>query len=497
MKRWKGIVVAAALIAMIGGAGYLGSKSVKGESPSISTEPATVGVAYGDVETTVTAPGHLVNVYEQTLGFRVGGIVAEVYVRPGQKVTAGALLARLEAEPLLNSVTDAQASLEVARARLKQLQAGPSTAELAAAELALISAEAQLRRLKAGPSTVQMVAASAEVAAAQNELESLRSLPNPQAVAQAQAQFDKAVAALQQAQAAYDLVKGRPDVAMLPQSLALQQATIDWELAKAYYEAAQLPATAAEVEAARIRVAAAEANLAQLQSTPSADELAVAELQVEVAEARLEELTSSPARAELCQAEAAARIAELVLARALTALEAATLTAPFDGIILEVRTQAGATVSAGAGLFLLADPSVLEAEVTVIEEDLPLVQVGQEVVVFFDAAPEAEVRGMVARIVPQRLPGDRPVYPVYVAVANQSESLVAGMTADASIIVDSRQNVLRLPRALVRTRPDGTGTVQVWTGTGTVERQVQTGLRGDAFVEIVDGLEEGDRVVTQ
>ncbi len=496
MKRWKGVLLVA-FVATIGLAGYLGARSVQGESPTTPPTPATTEVTRGDVETTVTAPGHLVNVRETMLAFEVSGTVVAVNVQAGQGVTAGDVLAQLDSGPLLQGVENAQASLEAAQVRLEQLLAGPSAAELAAAELVVLSAEAQLRQIKAGPSPVELALARAELALAQKELEDLSALPNPQTVAQARAHLEKATVALQQAQAAYDLVKGRPDVGMLPQSLELQQATIDWELAKASYDASRRPATTTALEAARTRVAVAQTRLDQLLSMPAADELAIAEAQVEVARAQLARLKSGSASAEVRQAEVAVQLSELSLSQALAALEAATLTAPFDGIVLEVRTQPGEMVPAGTGLILLADPSVLEVEVTVIEEDLPLVAVGQEAVVFFDAEPEAEIRATVARVVPRRLAGDRPLYPVYIALDNPSESLVAGMTADASLIIDSLSDVLRLPRALVRTRSDGTATVQVWTGTGTVERQVLTGLRGDAFVEILDGLNEGDQVVAQ
>jgi len=154
-------------------------------------------------------------------------------------------------------------------------------------------------------------------------------------------------------------------------------------------------------------------------------------------------------------------------------------------------------VLADDGLLVLADPALLEVETSVVEEDLPLVQPGQEVTLFFDAWPAGEKRGKVARIVPQRLPGDRPLYPVYVTLDDLPAGLLAGMTVDASIIVASRADVLQLPRALVHARSDGTATVQVWTGSESEERHVQTGLRGDVYIEVVDGLREGEQVVSR
>ena len=77
------------------------------------------------------------------------------------------------------------------------------------------------------------------------------------------------------------------------------------------------------------------------------------------------------------------------------------------------------------------------------------------------------------------------------------DELVAGMTADASVIIDQRTDVLRLPRALVRARSDGSATVTLWENGRRVARTIQTGLRGDVYVEVVEGLREGDQVVSE
>jgi HlyD family secretion protein len=495
MKGRMQVLLALLLVVGIGGAGYLGMRSVTGEATPDLQAPSTVEVTRGDVRTTVTAPGHLVYVREAMLSFGVGGTLARVDVRPGDQVPAGAVLAQLDPAALQAQVRAAQAGLEVARARLEQLLADPSAAEWAAAELALASAEARLRELEAGPSAMAVASSEAEVAAARKDLESLKALPDPSTLAQAQAQFDKATVALQQAQAAYDLVKSRADVGMLPQTLALQQATIEYEAAQANLESARRKATPVMLESARARLAAAEASLEMLKAGPSADELAIAALQKEAAQAALAQLAAGPSAADLQQAQASVEAAERALEAAQADLDAATLTAPFAGVVLEIHASPGEMVAPATGLVLLAECSALEVEATVIEEDLPLVQVGQEAELFFDAQPEAEVQGYVVRIIPQRVPGDRPLYPVYIAAPDLPGVLLAGMTADASIVVDSRHGVLRLPRAVVRTRSDGTATVQVWSGTRSQERSVRTGLRGDAYVEILEGLDEGEQVV--
>ena len=497
MKRWMLVLGAALVLVVIGGAGYLGARSAQQQAtPEVQT-PTTVEVTRGDVQQTVTAPGKLVGTRQVSLATDVGGKLVEVRSRPGQQVQAGDVLAWIDPAPLEEAVAAAQADLEVAQARLAQIQAGPTIAEMTAAQLALAQAEANLNQLLAGPTAAALAAAEADVAAARKDLAYLKAKPDASALNQARAELARTEVALEQAQAAYDQVRDHPGVGMLPQARALQEATIAHEAAQAAFEGANRPATPAELRAAKARLASAQAALDQLQAGPSDEEVRLAEMQVARAEADLAQLDAGPTAAEVTQAQAAVRAAELALERARGNLAAATLTVPFDGVILEVNAQPGETVSAGVGLVELTDPAAVEVQTSVIEEDLPLVQVGQEAQLFFDARPDAELEGTVSRIVPQRLPGDRPLYPVLIAVADLPDGLLAGMTVDASIVVDSRGDVLRLPRALTKARSDGTATIQVWTGSEIEERPVRTGLRGDVYVEILDGLSEGEQVVAQ
>lgn len=99
-------------------------------------------------------------------------------------------------------------------------------------------------------------------------------------------------------------------------------------------------------------------------------------------------------------------------------------------------------------------------------------------------------------MVPQRVQGEnRPLYYVYVAPDEIPRGVVAGMTADASITIARRPNVLRLPRALVRARSDGSAQVKMWADAEVESRTVKVGLRGDVYIEVLEGLTEGEQVV--
>jgi RND family efflux transporter MFP subunit len=211
---------------------------------------------------------------------------------------------------------------------------------------------------------------------------------------------------------------------------------------------------------------------------------------------QLNELTE-PSAEKVLTAKADLEQGRLALEEARRQLANAQLVAPFDGVVTEVKAKVGENVAVDAGVIVLVEPDAVEVEAQVIEEDLPLVQTGQLATLFFDARPEIEASGEVARIVPRRSSGDRPQYPVYLSVDDLPDGLAPGMTVDASITIDKRDNVLRLPRAVVRARSDGTAQIKVWTGSAVEERTVKVGLRGDRYVEILEGLSEGEQVVSE
>jgi len=175
----------------------------------------------------------------------------------------------------------------------------------------------------------------------------------------------------------------------------------------------------------------------------------------------------------------------------------ATLKAPISGVVMDVKIQSGDTVTAGSPVFVIVDPALVEVKVTVVEEDLPFVEIGQPVEIYFDALPDEEVSGTVDRILPERVSGDRPLYYVYISLDHAPEHLVDGMTADTAILIAQRSQVLCLPRAVVHASSGNTAIVKVWNGVTTEERQIEIGLRGDVYVEILSGLKEGEKVVTR
>lgn len=242
-----------------------------------------------------------------------------------------------------------------------------------------------------------------------------------------------------------------------------------------------------KLQTAQLDIDAARASLSAAEGTSGADTNAL-RLALKRAEMQLRSVKSQGVDAS----------AKQMVKEASDALDGSTIEAPFAGVVVEVRATAGDAMQPGQTVVVVADVDTLEIRSTVTEQDYPLLKVGQRAEVFFDAAPDVAPRAKISRIVPQRVAdGERTLFPVYVTVADMPEGLAIGMTADASIVVDERTDVLTLPREVVKTGGNGRALVHVWVNGRTEQRTVEVGLRGDSGAEILSGLREGDAVVAE
>lgn len=458
----KTIPVLLVIFSLVGGAGYLGFRSNQPEPTGTPQAPSTVPAAICDVTQSVSAPGNLINTGAVRLNMPADGQLAEVLVRPGDSVSEGQLLARLD------GVDDFAAAAATARLELLQAQeardALQEKAPLDTAEARKALVEAQEARDEAERKLAALDYARAD------EL----------IIEAAETDYLLAKQAYKEALKEYNHLANKrltnPERAAALQRLLDAEAKMNRLLA--HWNWLQLPATEEDIAEANTELELAEAQLAQAQAQWDSLSSGNGSLDLELADARV--------------AEAQAR-----LEAAEETLESIEIRAPFDGVLLEVNAEAGQTVQAGAGLFVLNDPASMEVVATVVEEDYPYMEVGQPVELFFDALPDAEIQGTVSRILPKRAEGDRPLYSIYISLDEVPDKLAEGMTADASVAIAQVKDALCLPRALVSASSDNTAIVEVWTGDHKENREVSVGLRGDVYVEILSGLEEGEEVVSQ
>jgi multidrug resistance efflux pump len=315
----------------------------------------------------IIAEGRLVPSESVQLGFKTGGVVAQVLVEEGEAVQAG--------QPLALLANAEQAEAAVAAARL----------ELVSAEQAL-----ELLHEQAGVMSAQ---AQQEVADAREGLRKARytwdvqqqgNRASQSTLNGAEARLLLADDALDQAQEAVDDLSGR-DEDDLQRALALT-----------------------ELSGAQLEYDAALRALNWYRGKPTEIQQAMLDADVAMAEARLEQALqvwqdrqNGPDPDELALAEARLANARAQLSAAETALADLQLQAPFAGTVAHVALNEGELVTAGQPAVVIADYSVWVVETDNLTEfEVPGVAVGQPAVVGFDALPDLELAGTVTAVSP-------------------------------------------------------------------------------------------------
>jgi macrolide-specific efflux system membrane fusion protein len=153
-------------------------------------------------------------------------------------------------------------------------------------------------------------------------------------------------------------------------------------------------------------------------------------------------------------------------------------------------------VSSRAGGFVtLTDLATNEVRARFSEADTAKIRAGQPAKVEFESLGE-QLTARVVRIDPiETVVANVVTYTVTLLLDKKLEEIKPGMTGNVDVIINQKQNVLRLPVTAINPR-NGRATVDVLKDDGTLEsRQVTTGLKGDDDVEITSGLAEGEKVV--
>jgi len=167
---------------------------------------------------------------------------------------------------------------------------------------------------------------------------------------------------------------------------------------------------------------------------------------------------------------------------------------PRDGIVLERGAIEGMRVQPGGVLFRIADHSVVWALIDVAERDLGAIAIGQAATVRARSFPGRDFTGKIEVVYPEISKETRTAR-LRVALPNPEELLLHDMYVDAEITIGSDAPVLSVPESAVM----DTGSRQavfVDKGQGRLEpRAVKVGQRGDGYVEIRQGVAEGEPVV--
>jgi RND family efflux transporter MFP subunit len=264
-------------------------------------------------------------------------------------------------------------------------------------------------------------------------------------------------------------------------------AVIDDAQPRSALKRAEAAATAAgkEVSAAETEHILAEATLKRYQQLY--EKKSVSPQEYDEVKAR-----SQSAEARMEMARAGQEEANAALAQAKTSLSYARIRAPFSGVVTAKKADAGTLASPGTALFTLEDTRKYRLEATVDESDIRLVHAGQEVPVRIDALEDAQLSGRVAQIVPAADAASRS-FLVKIDLPSDAR-LRSGLFGRAHFLRGER-DALVIPSTALVERGQLQGVYVLGAGEIAELRYVTTGQPSGGQVEILSGLEGGERLV--
>ncbi len=443
------------------------------------------------MKVTVSASAITSSSSEIALNFDSPGKIEQVYIKEGDLVAPGQILAKQHASQLNSQLKQAKAGLRSARANLSKLREGAIAEDLAVSQVTVDSA------------AISLEAAQRKFAEVQN-----------------QAEQDAAAV-----QVSVDNTKATRDFTLRDREEAVDEY---WELVRKYEHPVlhipnYTPSEEAEIDAAKVAAdtamntylaaeaayknaletkknvdlknhTALQAALDAVNSANSQYHSALTQQNLKKAPARRQD--TQVAKAQVDQAEASLEIAQ-------NNLENATLESPVRGKIISISADEGEFVAGGSSglattaFIIVADLEKSQAIADVDETDIEQVEVGQEAEVVLDAYPSQPITGRVAEISYQakqtEAGGTALPAKISLDLGGKDVKVRKGMNADVNIVVSVKKNILSVPLEAV-VEKEGKDVVFVIQNGRAKMREVTVGLSTDEFFEIQRGLKENENI---
>ena len=289
--------------------------------------------------------------------------------------------------------------------------------------------------------------------------------------------------------------------------------------ARVAQDRASLKQCQAQVEEASAKLKQAETELKRDQDLAARNLVSQSDLDASVANRDSLAAQLKLAKAQLEQSRATLEISQ-------TDLEYTSIRSPVDGVVIARNVNEGQAVVASLSvqtIFVIAtDLSKVEVEADVPEADVGKIAAGQPVSFTVDAFPDETFNGTVTQVrIAATTVQNVVTYPVIISADNSGKKLFPGMTANVSIEVDRHAQVLKVPNAALRFKPESVMAAQkqeasrenkndssekhstpepeVWIiSDGELKAvSITTGINDGSFTEILKGdIKEGQEVIT-
>ncbi len=462
----------------------------------------TTTVERGTVENLVSVSGLTKARNAAELGFKSPGTVSSVFVREGDTVKTGDILATLGAEELIASRASAVADVRVAEADLAELLSGDTAADRDITDTKAAIAESELERIIAAQNILVENAIrtlrSSDIAAKTTNSDEDAPAPVITGTYQCDREGTYTLAVYRSnTESGYSLQLTGLETGTFPISTEqpipfgrcglyaqfapnAQYGNSDWTItipntAAASYTTNKNILLAAETNAQTSIAAATQAlNLAQQEKTAK---------------------NAAPRNEAISRARARVDKAQAIVTQIDTQIGDRAIMAPFDGVITLVDIVPGESAGT-APLFTLLATDGIELRARIPEIDITAVALGQRVRTVFDAQSDVTLEGSVAYISPLPIQIDGVGYfEITIALDTPPDWLRGGLNADIDIIINRTENALRIPKRYLM-RNGNEMSVVTLEDTLLATTSVSIIREGNDGWVAIEGVPEGTIIVT-
>jgi HlyD family secretion protein len=419
----------------------------------------TIPVGRENLTVTVSANGTVEPEMSINVSPKTSGILKRLFVKEGDAVQQGQLLAKMDDSNLQGQLLQAQGQLAQAQANLQKLKGGNRPQDIAQAQAELAQARANLQKLKEGN--------------------------RPQDIAQAQARLEGVLSLQRQTELIF-----RQNQQLYQQGAISQR---DWEISRSQRDSTQAQVIEAQQALALQKIGSRPEDITQAQALVEQQQAALSLAQ---AGSRPEDITI--ARAQVIAAQGTLKTIQ-------SQINDTEIHAPFTGIVARkyadpgafvTPTTAGSSVSSATSSSILSLASRNQVVTNVAESNIAQMRLGQKATIKADAYPGKTFEGKVVHIAPQSIVEQNVTsFEVKVAILSDSQKLLrAGMNVNVDFDVGQLANVLVIPTVAIVRQAKGTG-VYLWGKDNLPEFvPIITGVTVNDKTEVRSGLQENDRV---
>jgi HlyD family secretion protein len=446
-------------------------------SSQANVEALTIAVQPEDLTQQIKGTGKIQPLRTVNVSPKTSGRVVELLVDQGDRVTEGQLLARMDDNDLRADRAQAVANLAAAQARLETLR-NPSRSE-----------------------AIGQAAAGVDQAVARVDQARSESLRIQSDVNKAQSEVIRIQGTVNDAESRLVLAEKQ----LLRQTGLAQQGAISQNNLDEFVQKAESARQVRNQAREQLAQSSIQVKQAQRQVTEANLRVDQAQAQSDSASQQRQQQNRSGSSGEISQAEAQVAAAAAQLQVTENRLADTEIRAPFAGLVTQryatvggfvtPTTQASATGSGASSTSILGLANGLEVLASVPERDISQIQRGQEVEVQVDAYPKETFKGKVRLIAPEALDEQTVTkFQVRVDLTSGSEKLKSGMNVDLNFAGQSLSQVIAIPSVAIVTKRGKPGVLVPDSKGEPSFKPLTLGTDLDNKTQVLQGLQTGDRI---